>query len=122
MYTQARSSCHFCLYSYRKQKIGKSTLQYEGLKGDSQIHEEKCAEKLLLHNAALNEARKCVEQISGKLASLSSKPKLLSNLSLEPFLAMEESYTTKLTTHANNEFDQVEYYIFRKSFSFKVII
>ena len=71
------------------------------------MYEEKLTDKLLLQNAALNEAKKHVEQIADKLVNFLSKPKLLCQLSFQQILSLEENYTAKLTSHANQEFEQV---------------
>lgn len=61
----------------------------------------------MLQSVALNDSRTCLQQVAESFGLTLSETNLLCQQSFEKFIKSEDYYTSKLTEHANQQFEQV---------------
>lgn len=90
-----------------KQKvIDCSISQYEELKNQAEVDEEKATEEVKFLNVVLNESMEVLEKTAENVVSCLNQPKLLCQSNFDSFISMEEEYTALLAKLANSQFDE----------------
>lgn len=82
-------------------------MEWERINGNSNIQEEKLVERFTLQSLALNDSRSCLQQVAESIGLALSETNLLCQQSFEKFIKSEEHYASKLSEHANQQFEQV---------------